>query len=591
MPRFTACLFPLLISDMVDQNILQRANVWLGDAFDEETRTQVQYLIEKDPQELIEAFYRDLEFGTGGLRGIMGVGTNRMNKYTVGIATQGLANYLKLSFPHQQIKLAIAYDSRNNSRFFAQIAANVLSSNGLIVYLFDDLRPTPELSFAIRHLGCQSGIVITASHNPKEYNGYKVYWDDGGQLVPPHDHNVISEVQQIKSVSAIDFSGNPELIITIGTEIDNVYIEKLTSLSLSPDIIKDHHDLKIVYSALHGTGAGIIPLSLKAFGFDNVLTVEEQMKPDGNFPTVISPNPEEREAMKLSLELARRESADLLLATDPDGDRVGLGIQDDKGNYILLNGNQTASLLVYYLLEKSSRMGRLDGHQFIAKTIVTSDLLRRMADKYGVQCFDVLTGFKYIAEIIRKLEGKLKFIGGGEESYGYLVGDFVRDKDAVIACCMIAETAAWAASEGMTLYELLMKIYLEYGFYKETLVSVTKKGKSGAEAIQKMMDEFRNNTPAMISNTRVIRLMDYHLQLSRDMLTGAVSKIDLPVSDVLQFYLEDDSRITVRPSGTEPKIKFYVGVIGTLNTRTDFDKTNHKMEERINSIIAELKLE
>ncbi|MHC1707636.1 MAG: phospho-sugar mutase [Bacteroidales bacterium] len=575
---------------MIDQNILLKAQEWLGEGFDVETRNQVQYMIEKDHEELIESFYRDLEFGTGGLRGIMGVGTNRMNKYTVGMSTQGLSNYLKSSFPGEALKVAIAHDNRNYSRYFAQVAANVLSSNGILVYLFDDLRPTPELSFAIRHLKCHSGIVLTASHNPKEYNGYKVYWNDGGQLVAPHDNNVILEVQKITSVSEVDFYGHPDRIISIGKDIDDVYINTLTTLSLSPDIIQSFSDLKIVYSALHGSGTMLVPLSLKAFGFNNIICVEEQMIPDGNFPTVVSPNPEEKEAMNMALNLAKETSADLILATDPDADRVGVGVKDDKGNYILLNGNQAATVLVYYLLEKHKNNGLLDGKQFICKTIVTSELLRKIAEDYQVDCFDVLTGFKYIAEIIRNNEGKLKFIGGGEESYGYLVGDYVRDKDAVISCCMIAETAAWAASRGMSLYDLLLEIYSKYGFYKESMISVTLKGKSGAEAIQQMMNDFRNNTPRIISNSRVIKFMDYKLQLSKDIVNGNTEKINLPVSNVLQFYLEDGSRITVRPSGTEPKIKFYFGVVSKLDSVEEFNSVDLLMEKRIKSIITELRL-
>lgn len=576
---------------MVDQNILQKAQEWLDEGFDDETKAQVQYMIEKDQDELVESFYRDLEFGTGGLRGIMGVGTNRMNKYTVGMSTQGLANYLRASFPGEIIRVAIAHDSRNNSRFFAQVTANVLTSNGFTVYLFDDLRPTPELSFTIRHLSCHAGVNITASHNPKEYNGYKVYWNDGGQLVAPHDKNVIAEVQKIKSIAEVNFAGDTSRIVRIGKDMDDIYINTLSTLSLSPEVIREYHDLKIVYSALHGSGTRLVPQGLKAFGFTNIITVDEQMIPSGDFPTVKSPNPEENEAMSMALNLAEEKSADLILATDPDADRVGVGVKDDKGNYILLNGNQAATLLIYYLLEKYKDKGLLDGTQFICKTIVTSELLRKIADKFGVDCYDVLTGFKFIAEIIRNLEGKMKFIGGGEESYGYLVGDYVRDKDAVISCCMIAEAAAWAKSKGLTMYDLLLDIYMEYGFYKESMLPITMKGKSGAEAIQQMMDDFRNNTPSVISNSKVVKLMDFRLQQARDLISGKTESINLPVSNVLQFYLEDGSRITVRPSGTEPKIKFYFGVVGKLNSREEYDEVNNRMGERIHDILTELKLQ
>ncbi|MCX6273235.1 MAG: phospho-sugar mutase [Bacteroidetes bacterium] len=575
---------------MVDPVILQRAQTWLDGPYDDETKAQIQYLIEKDHEELTDAFYRDLEFGTGGLRGIMGAGTNRMNKYTVGMATQGLANYIKQMFPGQAIKVAIAHDSRNNSRLFAGVTANVFTSNGFLVYLFDDLRPTPELSFAIRQLGCQSGVNITASHNPKEYNGYKVYWNDGGQLVSPHDTNVIKEVLKIQSPAEVDFSGNPDKIRSIGKEIDEAYIEKLVSLSLSPEIIQKFNQLKIVYSPLHGAGTRLIPESLKAFGFRNVMVVEEQRQPDGNFPTVKSPNPEEREAMSLALKLAVEKQADLILATDPDADRVGVGVRNPGGEYILLNGNQTATLLIYYLLIKWQEKGLINGKQFIAKTIVTSELLKKIAGKYGVSSFDVLTGFKYIAEIILSLEGKMKFIGGGEESYGLLVGDFVRDKDAVIACCMIAETAAWAYSQGKTFYELLMEIYIEFGFYKETLLSVTKKGKSGAEEIQQLMDSFRNHPPSIIYGKKVVCIKDYKYQISKDLVNNVNEKIELPASNVLQFFLDDGSKITVRPSGTEPKIKYYFGVVGTLTSKEAFNITDRELQQRIDGIIEELKL-
>ncbi len=571
---------------VVDPAIIEKANQWLQDSYDEETRIAVQNMIQFDESELIESFYRNLEFGTGGLRGIMGIGTNRMNKYTVGSATQGLANYLLASFPIENgISAAIAYDSRNNSQYFAQVAAGILAANGIKVYLFEDLRPTPELSYAVRKLKCKAGIVITASHNPKEYNGYKVYWDDGGQLVPPHDKNVITEVQKIKSVDDIKFTGGEENIVMIGSDIDEAYINEIKQLSLNPDIIKKHEDLNIVFTAIHGTGAVSVPPALKAFGFTNVNTVEEQMVPDGNFPTVISPNPEEKAAMAMALEKAREINADLILATDPDADRVGVGVKDDKGQYILLNGNQSASLLIYYLVTQWEKKGKLTGKEYIVKTIVTSELLKDIARSRNIDSFDVLTGFKYIAEIIRKLEGERVFIGGGEESYGYLVGDFVRDKDAVSSCCMLAETAAWAKEQGLTMYELLIDIYTQFGFYLEDLISVTKKGKSGAEDIKAMMEGYRSNPPESINGLHVLSVKDYLTQTETILLTGKKYPIDLPKSDVLQFILEGGSKITVRPSGTEPKIKFYFGVKGTLKSKDHFFEVNNAMRSNLEGMI------
>jgi phosphoglucomutase len=521
----------------------------------------------------------------------MGTGTNRMNKYVIGSATQGLANYLRICYgPDFEIKVAIAYDSRNNSQFFARIAAEVLAANGIKVFLFDNLRPVPELSFTVRHLGCQSGIVITASHNPKEYNGYKVYWNDGGQLVPPHDSNVIDEVQKITSVTEVKFSGNPENITIIGNEIDKAYKDVLLKLSLSPDVIARQQDLKIVYSPIHGTGYKLIPEVLKEFGFNNVFLVEEQITPDGNFPTVHSPNPEEKAAMNLALELAKKVDADLIMATDPDADRVGLGVKDTHGNYILLNGNQAASLLIYYLIKKWKANGKLTGNEFIAKTIVTSELLKDIAVSHGVESYDVLTGFKYIAEIIRRFEGEKQFIGGGEESYGYLIGDFVRDKDAVASCALLAETAAWAKDQGMTMYEMLINIYHEYGFYLEDLISITKKGKSGAEEIQKMMDDYRSNPPREIKGIKVLLMKDYKLRKETNLSTGEEKVIELPKSDVLQFFLEGGSKITVRPSGTEPKIKFYFGVKGLLPDKSKFEEVNAKMRIELNEMIEALNL-
>jgi phosphoglucomutase len=575
----------------VDPIIVEKAKLWLGESYDQQTRDAVKNMLENDPAELVECFYRDLEFGTGGLRGIMGPGTNRMNKYTVGAATQGLANYLLKSFSGlQEINVAIACDSRNNSQFFARITAEVMAANGIKVFLFDSLRPTPELSFAVRHLGCQGGVMVTASHNPKEYNGYKVYWNDGGQLVPPHDKNVITEVQKISSVNEIKFTGNQDKIVTIGNEVDEVYLNNLAGLSLSPEVIARQKDLKIVYSPIHGTGYKLVPEVLKRFGFVNVLSVQEQSVPDGNFTTVHSPNPEEKAAMHLALELAKKTDADLIMATDPDADRVGIGVKDLNGEFVLLNGNQAASLLIYYLIKKWKANGKLQGKEFIAKTIVTSELLKDIAENHGVESFDVLTGFKYIAEIIRKYEGEKTFIGGGEESYGYLVGDFVRDKDAVASCAMLAETAAWAKDQGMSMFEMLVNIYHEYGFYLEDLISITKKGKSGAEEIQKMMENYRITPPKEINGIKVVKVKDYKSGKETDLISGGQKDIDLPKSDVLQFFLEGGSKITVRPSGTEPKIKFYFGVKGKLENKADFEKVNSSMREELNAMIAALNL-
>ena len=575
----------------VDPKIVEKAKGWLSDNYDPETRQAVQDMMDNHPAELVESFYRDLEFGTGGLRGIMGSGTNRMNKYTVGTATQGLANYLKKALPEvAEIRAAIAFDSRNKSPYFARIAAEVLAANGIRVFLFDSLRPTPELSFAVRQLKCHTGIVVTASHNPKEYNGYKVYWSDGGQLVSPHDKNVITEVQKIASVADVNFSGNEDKIEIIGEEIDKAYLDTLKSLSLSPEIIKKQHDLKIVYTAIHGTGYKLVPEALKAFGFTDVHTVAEQMVPDGNFPTVVSPNPEEKAAMQMALDLAKELNADVILATDPDADRVGMGVRDIAGNYILLNGNQSASLLIYYLLSQWKAKGKLTGKEFIAKTIVTSELLKDIADSYNVETFDVLTGFKYIAEVIRENEPEKKFIGGGEESYGYLIGDAVRDKDAVASCAMLSETAAWAREQGLSMYQLLINIYHEYGFYLEDLISITKKGKSGAEEIQQMMADYRSNPPKEINGIKVVKIKDYQLQKEQNILSGEVKPIALPKSDVLQFYLEGGSKITMRPSGTEPKIKFYFGVKGLLPDKSKFDEVNQEMRQKLEGMIDAMKL-
>ncbi len=580
-----------MTTNTVEPTILEKAKKWMLNDYDEDTRLLVQKMIQFEEAELVECFYKDLEFGTGGLRGIMGVGTNRMNKYTVGSATQGLANYLKQSYEEsKKISVVIAHDSRNNSRYFAEVSAGVLAGNGIHVYLFENLRPTPELSFAVRHLKAQAGIVITASHNPKEYNGYKVYWNDGGQLVPPHDKNVINEVKKITSVSDVKFSGNEELIKSIGKDVDDVYIKALTTLSLNPDIIKKHNNLSIVYTAIHGSGAVMVPPALKAFGFNNVSTVEEQMIPDGNFPTVVSPNPEEKAAMTMALDKAKQIKADLILATDPDADRVGVGVRNDKGEYVLLNGNQSASILIYYLITQWEKKGKLTGNEFIAKTIVTSELLKDIARSRNVECFDVLTGFKYIAEIIREHEGSMTFIGGGEESYGYLVGDFVRDKDAVSSCCMLAEAASWAKDQGLSMYELLIDIYTKYGFYLEDLISITRKGKAGAEEIQKMMEGYRTNPPTEINGLAVLAVKDYLLQKETNLHSGKEYAIELPKSDVIQFILEGGSKITVRPSGTEPKIKFYFGVKGQLTDKSQFYEVNQSMRASLEGMIEAMGL-
>lgn len=568
-----------------------RVSSWLdSQAVDQETKKSIKELQSKNQEELTEAFYKDLEFGTGGLRGIMGIGSNRMNKYTIGMATQGLANYLNKSFPNDEIKVAIAHDSRNNSRFFAETTAAVFSANGIKVYLFESLRPTPELSYSIRKLKCKSGVVLTASHNPKEYNGYKAYWDDGGQLVPPHDKNVINEVNKISSFDDVKFNGNDSLIEIIGEEIDKQYVDVLKGLSLSPETIAKESDTKIVFSSIHGTGIKLVPRVLEAFGFKNVTVVSEQAEPDGNFPTVVYPNPEEAEAMSLALKKAAEIDADLVMATDPDADRVGIAAKNKNGEFQLLNGNQTGTLLIYYLLRKWQENKKLDGKQFVVKTIVTTDLIKRIADHFKVTSYDTLTGFKYIAELIKELEGKSKFIAGGEESYGYLVGDSVRDKDAVASCAMIAEMAAWAKSEGLSVFDLMEKIYRQFGFFLESLKSITKKGKAGAEEIQEMMVKFRNDPPSTLGGSKVVKLIDYQSSTEKDLTTGKEKPIDYPKSNVLQFFTEDESKISIRPSGTEPKIKFYFSVNTKLKDDESVDTTKGKLEDKINSIISDLGL-
>ena len=566
----------------MDQNILERAKAWLTEQYDEETRKKVQYLIDNDPNELTESFYRNLEFGTGGLRGIMGVGTNRMNIYTVAMATQGFANYIKKMNPGvNDLRVAIAYDCRNNSPAFANVTADVMSANGIKVFIFDCLRPTPELSFAVRELNCHAGVMVTASHNPKEYNGYKAYWNDGGQLVSPHDKNVIAEVEKILDPSMVNFKRKPELITVLDEKFDDIYLNKVFGLSLSLDLIKKHKDLKIVYTPIHGTGRRLVPEILRRKGFENVYCVEEQMVVDGDFPTVKSPNPEEPAAMALAVKKAQEINADLVLATDPDADRVGVAVKNDKGEFVLLNGNQAASVFLYYLLTRWHELGKLTGKEFVVKTIVTTELLFEIAKKYNVDRYDVLTGFKFIADKILELEGKKQFIGGGEESYGYLAGDFVRDKDAVIATSLLAEAMAWAAEQGKTFYELLCDIYREFGLYKEKLVSLTKKGISGTEEIKAMMAKFRNTPPTEIVGEKVVEIRDYKTLEAKDLLTGKVTPINLPKSDVLQFFTETGSKISIRPSGTEPKIKFYFSMKGKIEG--GIDESMQRLDEKLNA--------
>ncbi len=573
------------------RNVRTRANMWLNDKYDEETRKTVKYLIDHNEDELIECFYRDLEFGTGGLRGIMGVGTNRMNIYTVAMATQGLSNYLIKEFRDiPQIKVAIAHDSRNNSRLFAETTANIFSANGFKVYLFEDLRPTPELSFAIRYFKCQSGVVITASHNPKEYNGYKAYWDDGGQIISPHDKLIIQEVQSIQSIDKVNFKARPENIEIIGKEVDDVYTNQITGLSLSHEVIKRQSNMKIVYTPLHGSGVKLVPMVLRKFGFSNVIHVDPQDVSDGNFPTVYSPNPEESSALELAIKKAEQTDADIVLATDPDADRVGVVVKNKDGRFVVLNGNQSATLLINYLLSKWAANGKIIGREYIVKTIVTTELLAEMAKKYGVACYDVLTGFKYIADVIKQFEGKGTFIGGGEESYGYLAGDFVRDKDAIMSCALLSEAAAYAKDQGMTMFEQLLEIYREFGFYKEKLISVTKKGKSGAEEIQEMMKKFRQHPPASINRSPLTEIMDYLDPKCLEKANRKNGGITIPKSDVLQFFTADGTKISIRPSGTEPKIKFYFGVKGKMNDTADYQKVNEALDQKFEDIIKELKI-
>lgn len=572
--------------------VTERAKLWLNDSFDADTRADVQRMLSsEDKTELIDSFYRDLEFGTGGLRGIMGAGTNRMNIYTVGAATQGFSNYLKKNFASlPQIAVVIGHDCRNNSRTFAESAAHIFSANGIKVYLFDDLRPTPETSFAIRELGCQGGIILTASHNPKEYNGYKAYWDDGAQIVIPHDVNIIEEVGRV-GIKDIRFDGNNDLIEIIGAEMDEAYIERIKTICLSPGAIKQQSDLKIVYTPIHGTGVHIIPACLKAFGFSNVIDVPEQYVVDGNFPTVVSPNPEEPAALNMAIERAIETDADIVMASDPDADRVGIAVKNDRGEWVLVNGNQTALLFIYYLITRWRESGRLKGNEYVVKTIVTTELVKTIADKNNVSCFDCFTGFKWIAAVMRELEGKMTYIGGGEESYGFLPEDFVRDKDAVSSCALMAEITAWAKNQGKSLYQLLLDIYVEYGFSLEKGISVVKKGKSGADEIKQMMETFRANRPKEIAGSPVVLVKDFNTLTAIDPATGEASPLTMPdTSDVLQFFSKDGSKVSIRPSGTEPKIKFYIEVRGEMKRRDDYERAVSAAEVKIKAVMRSLGL-
>jgi phosphoglucomutase len=574
----------------MDAAIQEKVNAWLTGDYDQATRDEIIRLQNENPTELTESFYRSLEFGTGGLRGIMGVGTNRMNKYTVGMATQGYSNYLKASFPGKEVRVAIAHDSRNNSRFFAETAANVFAANGIKVFLFQSLRPTPELSFAIRHLHCQGGLVCTASHNPKEYNGYKAYWDDGGQLVPPHDTNVIREVEKIAGLDEVKWGGGESNITMIGKELDEAYIAMVRNLSVYPEVIERQHNLRIVYTPIHGTGIKLVPEVLQRFGFTNVHVVDEQATPDGNFPTVIYPNPEESEAMSIGMRKAQQIDADILLGTDPDADRVGIGVKDRKGQWVLLNGNQTAVLAFNYMIEARKAKGIATAADMVIKTIVTTNLIDEIAARNGVECYNTLTGFKWIAELIKEKEGKKNYVIGGEESYGLMIGSQIRDKDAVSAVALLCEMAAYEKDKGRTLYDRLVDLYVEYGFYKEHLISITRKGMNGQKEIADMMSVYRNNPPAAINGSPVVQLLDYELQKGRNLQTGDSWTLQLPKSNVLQFVLADGSKISARPSGTEPKIKFYFSVHAPLASTREFDKVNGELAARIDGIIKDLQL-
>ncbi|MGI8952146.1 MAG: phospho-sugar mutase [Chitinophagaceae bacterium] len=574
----------------MDAAIEQKINTWLNGNYDEATKNEIKKLQKENPQELEESFYQNLEFGTGGIRGLMGVGTNRMNKYTVGIATQGFANYLKKIYGDKEIKVVIGHDSRNNSRLFAETTANVFAANNIKVFLFESLRPTPELSFAIRELHAQGGVICTASHNPKEYNGYKAYGDDGGQLVPPHDKNVMNEVNSIASIDDVKWSGGEKNIKIIGKEMDEKYISMVKSLSVYPDVIAKQHDLKIVYTPIHGTGIMLVPQVLKTFGFTNVHIVEEQAKPDGNFPTVNYPNPEEKETMSIGLKKAKEIDADILLGTDPDADRVGIGIKDLKGNWVLMNGNQTAVLAFSYMIEARKEKGIAQPNDMVVKTIVTTDMIDEIAKRNNVACYNVLTGFKWIAELIKEKEGKKHYVIGGEESFGMMIGDKVRDKDAVSAVAILCEMAAYKKNKGNTLFNTLLGLYVEYGFYLEQLISITKKGMNGQKEIAEMMKSYRDNPPKEINGFKVVQLLDYDSQIEKNLQTSKSWKIDLPKSNVLQFILEDGTKVSARPSGTEPKIKFYFSVHTKLNSKEEYDAKHQELQNKINAVIEDMKL-
>lgn len=574
------------MASSLQEDVVRKAQEWLDSpVVDNESKAAIRELLGRsDSKELVDSFYKDLEFGTGGLRGIMGVGSNCINKYTIGVATQGYANYLLKTYAGKQVTVAIAYDSRNNSDYLARITADVMSANGIVVRLFPELRPTPLLSFAIRYLRCQGGVVITASHNPKEYNGYKVYWSDGAQVVPPHDKNIIREVNAIRDFSQVKFDANDEFIRPIGSEVEDAYYEEVKKLIPNLDVIQKHHNIPLAYSGIHGAGITMVPECLRRIGFTNVHVVEEQRKPDGNFPTVESPNPEERSAMAMVISKGEAVGANLVMATDPDTDRVGIGVRKSDGEFVLLDGNQAFSLMMWFILQ-SHRNG---SGGYIAKTIVTTELIDTMARRLGVNCYNTLTGFKYIAELMGKLEGREKFIAAGEESYGYMVGDFVRDKDAVSACAFFAAIAASAADQGKSLYDWLIAMYVEFGMYQEKLFTLTKKGREGEEAIRAMMEMFRNQPPARMNDTDVVRILDYKTRLETDRRTGAQHHLDLPASDVLQFYLADGSKVSVRPSGTEPKIKFYISVHAPLPSVEEHEEIAHVLQARIAGIEAAL---
>ena len=574
----------------MDAAILNKVNEWLNGNYDQDTKDAISKLQKDNPDDLADAFYRNLEFGTGGLRGLMGVGTNRMNKYTLGMATQGFSNYLKKVYGEAEIKVAIAYDCRNNSRFFAETVANVFAANNIKVYLFEELRPTPELSYTIRHLNCHAGVVLTASHNPKEYNGYKAYWNNGGQLVPPHDKNVIEEVEAITSVDEVNWTGGEENISTLDKGMDSAYLDMVESLSIYPDINRRQHDLKIVYTSIHGTGITLMPEVLRRFGFTNVHIVEEQALPDGNFPTVVYPNPEESEAMSIGLQKAKELDADILLGTDPDSDRVGIGVKDTDGNWVLMNGNQTAVLAFNYMIEARKIKGIAQPNDMVVKTIVTTEMIDRIAAESDVKCYNVLTGFKWIAELIEEKSGEENYIIGGEESYGLMIGDKIRDKDAISAVALLCEMAAFEKDKGRSLYQKMIDLYVQYGMFKEGLISITKKGMRGAEEIAEMMKSYRDNPPTSINGSAVVRVLDYQEQIARNLQVGEVSDILLPKSNVLQFVLEDGSKISARPSGTEPKIKFYFSVNAPLESADKFAEVEQQLDVKIAAIIIDMKL-